>query len=175
MSQSSYRHALPTPAHQQPVFIQPPSQQYALAQHPQQLALPQPLQQLALPPPPQQFALPQPNQQQALPPPQKNLAIEYIPRGEKRKNTQIREEDRKRITLENDVKNIQRGIKEDVQMGRGYMKLYNKVKNCDDDENLQKVMLGLSDKHIWRIQNCVFCYLDGSLDIGSEKIEESCG
>jgi len=97
------------------------------------------------------------------------LAIEYNPRGEKRKNPQIREEDRKRILLENDVKNIQRGIKEDVQMGRGYMKLYNKVKNCDDDENLQKVMLGLSDKDIWRIQNCVFCYLDGSLDIGSEK------
>ena len=33
MSQSSYRHTLP--AHQQPTFIQPPSQQYALPQQPQ--------------------------------------------------------------------------------------------------------------------------------------------
>ena len=99
------------------------------------------------------------------------MAIEYNPRGEKRKNTQIREEDRKRIILENEVEQIKRDIKEDVQMGRGYEILYDKVKNCDD-EYLQKFMLSLSDDDIDRICKCVGNYLNGSLRIENEIVRK---
>ena len=68
-------------------------------------------------------------------------AIEYNPRGEKRKNTEVREEDRKRIILENDIKQIKRDTRENVQIGGGYEKLYDIAKNCDD-EILQKIYDG---------------------------------
>ena len=179
IQQPSIRQALPAPAHQQPAFMQPPSRQHPLPRQPQQQALPRqypvvpqprglaqaqppqysalpqpPSQQPALPQPNQYPALPQPSQYPALPQPQQVPAIEYNPRGEKRKNTEVREEDRKRIILENDLNILQRKNDRFIQLGRGYEKLYNIVKDCDDC-NLQNVMLVLSEKDICRICNCI--------------------
>merc|ERR1711867_289340 len=148
--------ALPQQAGQ--LALPQPSQQLALNQPPQQLALPQPSQQLALPQPPQQPASAQPHQQLSLPPPQA-LALEYNPRGEKRKNIEIREIDRKRIILENDMKRLQRKNDKFIQEGKGLRGLYQKMCVCKD-EKFQKIVLGLSDGrysvfvnvfiHIWR-------------------------
>ena len=91
-------------------------------------------------------------------------AIEYNPRGEKRKNTEVREEDRKRIILENDIKQIKRDIKENVQIGRGYEKLNDIAKNFDD-EILHKFMMGLSEDDMYRICNCICFYLSGKIDV----------
>ena len=51
IQQPSIRQALPAPAHQQPAFIQPPSQQHALQQQPQKQALPLPYQYPVVPQP----------------------------------------------------------------------------------------------------------------------------
>merc|ERR1711867_374210 len=135
IQQPSYKTSLPAPAYRQPLFIKPSfQQQHALPQEAQHLTLPQPLQYPALPQPqqvldpspqyqalpqpqrvlapsqlrqaPQFYALPQPIQQHALA--QQPLGIAYNQRGGKRKNNEIREEDRKRIILENNVKQIKR-------------------------------------------------------------------
>ena len=95
-------------------------------------------------------------------------AIEYNPRGEKRKNTEKREEDRKRINLENDIKEIKRENIDFVQQGRGLKKLYNIVKDCDG-YNLRNVMMGLSEDDMYRICVCVREYLSGNLDVGSDN------
>ena len=117
IKQPSYKPSLPAPAHQQPLFIQPPSQQYAspqqltlpqppqyppLAQPPQYPALAQPPQYPALPQPPKYPALPPPPQQPIIPAPQQPLAIDYNPRGEKRMNADVREEEKKKIILDDD-------------------------------------------------------------------------
>ena len=98
-------------------------------------------------------------------------AIEYNPRGEKRKNTEKREEDRKRINLENDIKEIRRKNMGKVQIGRGFEKLYGKVKDCDA-YNLQNVMMGLSEDDVYSILCCIKLYLNGSIDIEDENIRK---
>ena len=73
--------------------------------------------------PPQYQALPQPLQVPALPAPQQPLAIAYNPRGEKRKNTEIREEDRQRIILDDDrTDSVKR--KSDGDDGKGEKEAY---------------------------------------------------
>ena len=98
-------------------------------------------------------------------------AIEYNPRGEKRKNTEIREVDRKRIILESDIKEFKRDTKEKDQIGRGLKKLYGKVKDCDY-YNLQNVMMGLSEDCVDSISCCIKLYLNGYIDIEDEQIRK---
>ena len=110
-------------------------------------------------------------------------AIEYNPRGEKRKNTEGREEDRKRIILENDIKKSKRNIEKKDQIGRGLKKLYGKVKDCDaynlrnvmtglSEDNLKNVMMGLSEDCVDSISCCIKLYLNGYIDIEDEQIRK---
>ena len=86
-------------------------------------------------------------------------------------NTEKREGDRKRINLENDIKEIKRKNMGKVQIGRGFEKLYGKVKDCDA-YNLQNVMMGLSEDDMYRICNCIQLYLNGEIDIDDENIRK---
>merc|ERR1711867_39375 len=154
--QPSQQLALPQPSQQ--LALNQPTQQLKQPSAWQQLSLPQPSKQLALPQPPQQPASAQPHQQLSLPPPQA-LALEYNPRGEIRKNIEIREIDRKRIILENDMKRLQRRNDKFIQEGKGLRELYQKLCVCKD-EKFQKIVLGLSDREIFRICQCVYSYLE---------------
>ena len=127
---NSQQVSLPPIAHQQPMFLPPPSHHQIMQRNQHPIALPPiahqhstfvqppalmgPQQQLALPPPQQQLALPAPQQQLDHVYPRGPLAIEYNPRGIKRANANMRVGDRKKVFLEDERTNsVKRKSKND--------------------------------------------------------------
>ena len=73
--------------------------------------------------------------------------------------------------MENDIKEIKRKNENKIQIGRGYERLYDIAKNCDD-EILQKFMKGLSEDDMYRICNCICFYLNGKIHIEDENLRK---
>ena len=58
------------------------------------------------------------------------------------------------------MKRLQRRNDKFIQEGKGLRELYQKLCVCKD-EKFQKIVLGLSDREIFRICQCVYSYLEG--------------